>query len=120
MLKDWFEAKGGVINFAEARDTFTSKVNPVSCIVMLLVAQVQPGRGHRRHLVVTADQSEDHPLEVLKVARAIAGHALGFSTRPVPPPSLRQVPFRLTMNKITMRNVGLECNGGCRCSHGRG
>lgn len=67
MLKHWFEAKGGVINFAE----------------------VQPGRGHRRHLVVTADQSEDHPLEVLKV------------------------PFRLTMNKITMRNVGLECNGGC-------
>lgn len=67
ILKDWFEAKGGVINFAE----------------------VQAGRGHRRHLVVTADQSEDLPLEVLKV------------------------PFRLTMNKITMRNVGLECNGGC-------
>ena len=48
------------------------------CIDMLLAAQVQPGRGHRRHLVVTADQSEDHPLEVLKVAHAPAGHALGL------------------------------------------
>ena len=64
------------------------------------VEQDPERKGHRRVIRVTSSSSDpdDHNDDVNGLA---------------PNATLLRIPFRLTLNKITMRNVGLACKGKC-------